>query len=182
MENQKKNRSVQDWMNEVLNNLAENNHYYYDFDGNNLTQYKGMQSLKRWPAMSGHKDYQEPRFQNVRNKGPLPEGLYHFNKDEFQKYEDLPLHHKIFAPLGMGRWPGGVDSWGRVRVDLHPDSRNQMYGRGNLTIHGGDEFGSRGCIDLENAMDDFYSSNQIEDQNRFPLIVRYRKGTPFIPK
>lgn len=193
MENQKPNKNVQNWMNDVLNRyigtqeLIENARiaeslngrprYAYHFDGNTLSEYDRLRKTREWGAMSGHKDYQNSRFQSVRDKGPLPEGQYTFNRRDFQRYEDLPLYSKILAPIGLGRWPGGTDSWGNQRVDLYPDSGNAMYGRGKLTIHGGSSFGSKGCIDLEEGMDDFYRRASTHMQDVFPLTVRYDENS-----
>lgn len=39
--------------------------------------------------------------------------------------------------------------WGDYSWSLHPVDGYDMRGRGNFFIHGGDDFGSAGCIDLQ---------------------------------
>ena len=44
---------------------------------------------------------------------------------------------------------------GRYRITIHPLPLTACYGRGGFFIHGGEEFGSAGCIDLAYGMDAF---------------------------
>lgn len=190
--------NVQNWMNDVLNRyigtqeLIENARiaeslngrprYAYHFDGNTLSEYDRLRKTREWGAMSGRKDYQNSRFQSVRDKGPLPEGQYTFNRRDFQRYEDLGTFDKLISslplgPIKIGPWPNGTYAWGNHRVDLHPNPKNEMYGRTGLTMHGGGDFGSGGCIDLEKGMDDFYRRVSTHMQDVFPLTVRYDENS-----
>jgi hypothetical protein len=64
-------------------------------------------------------------------------------------------------PLRRVSWRAagsGVTGWGHKRVELHPDSSTQTYGRGNFFIHGGWSPGSGGCITLCERDVDFFSA------------------------
>ena len=49
----------------------------------------------------------------------------------------------------------GTGAWGRYRITIHPLALTVCFGRGGFFIHGGEEFGSAGCIDLAYGMDGF---------------------------
>jgi hypothetical protein len=57
--------------------------------------------------------------------------------------------------LKRGEWPGGIIAWGEERVWLEPISYTGP--RTAFSIHGGYEFGSRGCIDLATNGSAFFS-------------------------
>ena len=48
-----------------------------------------------------------------------------------------------------------------------------MYGRGDFYIHGGNEPGSKGCIDLTDHNQDFYMFLRLYKRN-MKLIVKYK--------
>lgn len=77
---------------------------------------------------------------------------------------------RIAAYFGRTKFPGGRGSWGNSKVALEPSPQNNMLGRNKFNIHGGDELGSLGCIDLTTQMDDFtkwFTGNDGKD-----LIIR----------
>lgn len=119
------------------------------FDGKKLTwkDDKGA-VLAEYEAMSGHPDYQDPKYQNLKDKGPLPEGEYTVAQSQHQEMGDRGLFHKVAGELGFTAWPGGESAWGTQRIWITPRAGTNTYGRGGFTIHGGSSFGSRGCIDL----------------------------------
>jgi hypothetical protein len=45
-----------------------------------------------------------------------------------------------------------MSAWGHHRVWLHPKDGTTTFGRGGFSIHGGDDPGSAGCIDLTTNM------------------------------
>lgn len=57
--------------------------------------------------------------------------------------------------MGGGQWPGGTYSWGKNRIWLEPVKGTDNQNRTNLSIHGGKSYGSQGCIDLTDKMDEF---------------------------
>ena len=51
---------------------------------------------------------------------------------------------------------GGRPSWGNYYARLEPQPDTETFGRDGFYIHGGNEPGSAGCIDLHDYNDDFF--------------------------
>ena len=51
--------------------------------------------------------------------------------------------------------PDQFGRWGKPRVWLEPSKETNTYGRSGFSIHGGEEPGSAGCIDLTSEMPGF---------------------------
>lgn len=115
--------------------------------------------------------------QKKGNVGPIPEGLYFINKNEIQKRSDQPFYKQVANNFGFGSFPGGDQSWGNNRWWIKPDVGTETYGRGGFTLHGGEIWGSRGCIDLAKGLDGF-TKNFMKNQNgtgKVYLKVDYSK-------
>ena len=130
------------------------------FDGKSLQWIENGQVTMRWAAVSGRPGYQAKEHQNVKDSGPLPEGLYIARQDDFQRWEDTGLFNRAACLLQLinikaGRWPGCTMAWGTRRIGLLPHAGTNVFGRKNFTIHGGTYPGSAGCIDLTNSMESF---------------------------
>jgi len=141
------------------------------FDGRRLCWQGHPHNGKCWNGVSGEKDHQSKEHQNVIDKGPLPEGRWRVRQSEFQTMDDEPLIMQMiwgiwpgqgmtrlagdYLPIGGTNWPGGTAAWGRNRVWLHPLGGTNTYGRSGFSIHGGNEPGSAGCVDLTGQMPDF---------------------------
>ena len=82
-------------------------------------------------------DYSYSR-QGERNIGGIPQGLYHIEAEEKRSAQTSPWSH-IAKSSG----------WGNYSWSLHPDKDTDIRGRSNFFIHGGTDFGSAGCIDLQ---------------------------------
>ena len=130
--------------------------------------------------MSGDIHHQRAIYQDQAGKGPIPEGDYTFQKQGFQSYDDLSFWQKVVSKIGAGRFPGGIRPWGRYRVDLNPTLGTNTYNRQGIMLHGGNEYGSAGCIDLENQIDNFYNHIRQHPQSEFPLTVEYDHLKPFM--
>ena len=154
---------------------SSNPNCHMSFDGENLNLYEGDQLKHQLSGMSGQPGYQCTDYQNLPNKGPLPEGNYSVRQENRQKI-DLPNAIKGLNPFRKtGTWPGSVLSWGKERAWLDPAPSNNMYGRNNFTIHGGLTKGSAGCIDIPWQTNTL--SNYLDDcQEEVPLNVKYRKN------
>lgn len=122
------------------------------FDGKTLEWFRGGESIASWPAMSGKPDHQGKDHQSTKNKGPLPEGKWEVRQSEYQKMGDRSAWEAIKGELGGSAWPGGESSWGRHRIWLHPKAGTKTFERSGFSIHGGDDPGSAGCIDLTTHM------------------------------
>ena len=169
-----------------LNNtpLAQNNNAYLDFNGKELRWHQNNKVTNSWKAMSGQPDYQCKEFTNVPNKGPIPEGQWIVKQSNLQNFDDLSLKDKAKSYIGSitklfgvpaGSWPGAQASWGNSRVWLEPAQETNTLGRTDLSIHGGWNYGSAGCIDLAPNMDDFKRMFQ-NHGNDMRLNVKYDKN------
>jgi len=102
--------------------------------------------------------------QKKENSGPIPAGLYSISTKEFKpksnengyqsfyRFMKANPHQRILADLGRGQWPGGLKSWGSYRWKLGVENAD-TYGRSNMYLHGGGQWGSRGCIDVGNNIE-----------------------------
>lgn len=142
---------------------------YLLFDGQKLMWYENGQKIKEWQAMSGDKYCQSRKCISLENVGPIPEGKWYVRQINHQSADFID--HALGAIM-VGKWRGGYSSWGNDRIWLEPDKKTDTKGRTNLSIHGGKDFGSRGCIDLAAGMSNFikYFESYGEDMD---LIVKY---------
>ena len=125
------------------------------FTGEELCWLKGNKTTKCWPAVSGRKGYQLGIHQKKKNKGPVPEGLWHVKQSRYQKMGDRSWADELLAEVGRTAWPGGKSSWGRHRIWLEPADGTETHKRSGFSIHGGDDPGSAGCVDLTNSLGKF---------------------------
>ena len=148
---------------------------YMNFDGQNLNLYRNNQQVNSVDAMSGKAGYQARMYQNMMDKGPLPEGIYYANQDQRQNITPLQALlgiTSLVSPFDFGKWPGTLPAWGLRRILLQPDANNTMYGRDNFSIHGGLSKGSAGCIDIP-WQTDILSNYMDGCQDSVPLYVKY---------
>jgi RHS repeat-associated protein len=82
-------------------------------------------------------------------KGPIPPGTYTFDPADISPTNFI-----------RDRLP---PDWGRYRVVLAPDPSTNTFGRDDFFLHGGDEPGSAGCIDIGAA-----------DRVLFPLLMQLK--------
>lgn len=141
------------------------------FDGTSLTLYENDKKIKSWTGMSGKKGYQSAQYQNVTDKGPLPEGFYVARQSNLYYFDDMSKIERMAAYFGRTKFPWGRWSWGNSKVALEPSPQNNMLGRGKFNIHGGGEPGSKGCIDLTSQMDDF---TRWFENNKKDVILQVR--------
>lgn len=139
--------------------LAKHKPSRLEFNGKELSWYEDDNKTAVWKAMSGNPDYQCKEFDSLQNKGPLPEGKWLVRQSRHQNFyrnQNLKDHivRLVSAELA-GKWPGGKDSWGNNRVWIEPAKGTDNKNRVSLSIHGGKEYGSKGCIDLTDKMDEF---------------------------
>ena len=153
---------------------------YMTFDGQNLGLYNNTGQVENLDAQSGRDDYQSAQYQNVANKGPIPEGTYYANQDQRQSLTPKNIALKLGEKLGFAMnqksdWSGNPISWGTSRVWLQPDAKTNTYGRSGFTIHGGLTKGSAGCIDIPWQTGKL--NKYLDDcQDSVPIYVKYPKG------
>lgn len=157
----------------------ESQNCYMTFDGRNLGLYNNSGQVNNLDAQSGHKDFQSAQYQNIANKGPIPEGTYYANQNQRQNLTFKNMALKVGEKLGMNtneksNWSGNPVSWGTKRVWLEPDENTNTYGRSGFSIHGGMSKGSAGCIDIPWQTDKL--SNYLDEcQDSVPVNVKYPK-------
>ena len=150
---------------------------YMSFDGEKLDLFRGQEKIDSLDAMSGQHKYQVKKFQNVHNKGPIPEGTYYANQNQRQTIGAWDA--AVGATTGIlginrGKWKGSLPAWGMRRIWLEPDSKTNTYGRKGFTIHGGWNKGSAGCIDIPWQTGEL--SDYMDDcQESVPVYVNYPK-------
>ena len=147
------------------------------FDGETLFWQEAGQERK-WTAYSGREGYWSPKFQNLRDKGPIPEGSYLLKQSEFYTWEGTDSFSRLICFTGwldwkLGKWPSCRTAWGTQRIALIPQKHTNIHGRHGFTIHGGKSPGSAGCVDLTNNMGSFAESFQHYGKDML-LEVRYK--------
>ncbi len=146
------------------------------FDGQKLSWYENGELKKSWKAQSGRDEFQSGNQTHIKNKGPIPEGKWFVNQVEHQNfYKSDDIVENFFAGLvGKGAWPNLMSAWGTDRIWLKPATQTDTKDRTGLTIHGGWNYGSAGCIDLAQNMDDFIQNFKKYGKD-IQLIVHYPK-------
>ena len=122
----------------------------------------------KYPAVSGKsvhgKFVYSAKRQTEKGEGPIPEGQYWITPSELWT-------------AGLVNWLLGMTgAWGIHRISIHPYPTTKTYGRGGFFIHGGDEPGSAGCIDLTSHMERFVQNLRggvKETECYIPLTVDY---------
>ncbi len=150
---------------------------YGQYDGTRLQNGQLQDNLN---GQSGGDDYQSGIYQDVPNKGPIPEGTYYADQDQRQSLTSKNIALKLGEKLGFNinqksGWSGNPISWGTSRVWLRPDDNTNTYGRSGFSIHGGLTKGSAGCIDIPWQTGKL--NNYLDDcQDSVPVYVKYPKG------
>lgn len=129
--------------------ISAKENQYAVFDGKTLAVYEVGEKVAEFAGVSGKPGYQSPEYQNKKDTGPIPKGVYVARKKDFQNRDDYGQIKKYTS------WPGGEYGWGKHRVWLEPSKETNTYGRDGFSIHGGEEPGSAGCIDLTKEMPSF---------------------------
>ncbi|MCQ2734991.1 MAG: DUF2778 domain-containing protein [Alphaproteobacteria bacterium] len=152
----------------------------YKYGQNDGTRLQNGQLQNNLSGQSGGDDYQSRIYQDVPDKGPIPEGTYYANQNQRQNitFADALIGTGVKAlngigiPINRGKWKGGPISWGTSRVWLRPDANTNTYGRSGFSIHGGLTKGSAGCIDIPWQTGKL--NNYLDNcQDSVPVYVKY---------
>ncbi len=112
-------------------------------------------------ASSGSGEHMNnPNSQNIKDYGPIPEGEYTFNGNEWNSQSPVRQLYNLFV---------GNGDWGDFNVKLNPITYNGS--RNNFYLHGGKYPGSAGCIDLLDNIK--YVRNLTYGQDCIKLTVKY---------
>ena len=124
-----------------------------------------------YKAVSGKPDKDRKFVYSVERQkqggvGPIPVGEYWINPSEIWE-------NNWAKSLTTAR----RSAWGDYRVTIHILPGTNTHGRGGFFIHGGDQAGSAGCIDLTLSMNNFINDlkKYLEDAPNchIPLTVKY---------
>lgn len=140
------------------------------FDGSTVTLHGtgGMSTAARSGLLPSHRnnteglDYTQPQYQDVPNKGPLPEGSYYINPSEVDNNPPS-------------------SAWGRRRVRLHESLGTRAWRSattertGGFYLHGdGGNDGTAGCIGVINLSKNVEVHRKVEANSaRIPVTVNY---------
>ena len=130
-----------------------------------------LEAFARQASFMHNNGYQDANFQNIKDKGPIPEGLWNVDHSNTQHFEDLSWWNQCKSYIGCGEWPGAKGSWGVHRTWIDPIGDTNIYGRSGFSIHGGKDPGSAGCIDLTKHNDSFH--NWLKNNKHIILRVQY---------
>jgi len=138
------------------------------FDGEQVVAYDPGNGtiLGRWDAVSGDLNEEgesNPDNVQVEDVGPIPEG--EFTVDPGDSNEN-----KWWKP----GW-GSEESWGNVRTEIKPKSGTEVHDRDGMYMHGGEEPGSAGCVDMTGDNNDFHDW-LAEQDGPVDMTVDYSKG------
>ncbi|MBV6480151.1 MAG: hypothetical protein HGGPFJEG_02996 [Ignavibacteria bacterium] len=126
--------------------------------------------IMRWAAASGildEFDRTQPSLQSEENVGPIPEGWWSVDLQNAFSYEkDAKSIYDIIS------WKMQKRSRGMEYINIYPTPDNPTLRKSGFSIHGGEEAGSIGCIDLTSGMKGFF--NTFIFKNRSMLLnVKY---------
>jgi hypothetical protein len=144
---------------------------WLDENGSVIPFENGNQNLKELPAFSGNPDKRAPRFQNVVNEGPIPEGTWWIPRDNLQSYDSLGWWDKTFGRT----WPGGEQRWGKYRIWLEPDGSTNARGRDNFCLNGSSEAKTGGNIHVGDPFKLFVDAftHKVGTGGRLKLLIGY---------
>ncbi len=150
------------------------------YNGTELIWIRDGSEFKRFPATSGHVGFQNSKFQDKKDDGPLPEGSYTINlslnpnrKVKFSKEGDVLKGDGIQKIPSTRTADDGFEysyeDWGTMRARLNADPAFvKAYGRDDFYIHNSHKGYSSGCI--ESGYNNLF----------FNMLIDYGKSHPSI--
>jgi hypothetical protein len=149
-------------LNHTRQGLTNRLSLYFDGERLSVVDIEKKKELFNIKATSGKGDYMnDPKFQNLENKGPIPEGTYNYKNSDWRCQSKLRQIYNILRRNG---------DWGDYNVPLNVEKTN-VKTRGHFYLHGGFFKGSAGCIDAGNEISKIYQYTRF--QNKTKLYVKY---------
>ena len=155
--------------------LLFNGRYLMSSDGKLLLDAVSGQPVSekttvKWKTMFGGDetvvrefDYSYSR-QGIRKKGGIPWGLYHIEAKEERSAKTSPWSHIVKS-----------SGWGNYAWTLHPDEDTDIRQRDGFFIHGGLDFNTGGCIDLQEGDTKFQKYFVSTGLSSIYVYVKYDK-------
>lgn len=128
-----------------------------------------------------------PRYVGIRDKGPIPEGVYEFRHSNMVTFTATDAARMALATPGSYADPSGLDlhgDWGSGRVALAPKHIvpskfcGNTAARSGFYLHGGVMTGSSGCIDVGNSGIDEVVRLLMGYTKPVPVTVKYTAAAP----
>jgi hypothetical protein len=108
--------------------------------------------------------------QALKNEGPIPAGEYSIDANDLHNMEAIGVLRRYL------KYTDGT--WGGKAAPLVPLDGTDMLGRGGFWVHGGNEFGNAGGIDLREQDEDFskYLVADPDGVTKFKVVVEYTQA------
>ena len=136
------------------------------YDGKDIRVFDDSGALALKCRATSGRPGTSPADQNKPWEGPIPSGSYLLFPSEFTGGGSLVYRRNLLG------------DWGVYRVPLHPFPGTNTYGRENFFLHGGQEPGSAGCIDV--GVCDMAIHDILKDhKGPVRVDVRYTNFVPF---
>jgi hypothetical protein len=151
-------------------------------------------SHKAYKATSGMKDYQLVKNQCLKDKGPVPEGLYKVFINDMGEAEDNGANACTLKPAwGIQSIPRGVAAgkcepywanWGYNRARMEPANSETKLKcnpiRAGFYLHDSTKGYSHGCIEVETKLlSDLKTYSKKSGISRVLLQVEYKGNTTY---
>ncbi|MUL63003.1 hypothetical protein BOO86_00890 [Mycobacterium sp. CBMA 234] len=129
------------------------------------------------------------RYVGIKDKGPIPEGVYTFNHSDMTTFSWNEQRKMSLAKPGEYVDPKGLDlhgDWGAGRVALKPvkilPSKfcGNTASRSGFYLHGGSMPGSSGCIDIGNSAITEVVNKLMGYTTPVPVTVKYTAAPPSV--
>lgn len=135
--------------------------------GNKSATYKAISGLMPHPKDTKGVDYTRPEYQNVPDKGPIPEGSYYLDSAEVES-----------NPPGKFN----TAAWGKYRTRLHETLGTNIWRRAITERTGGfylhqdaNHNGTAGCVGVWNTEDNAAIHAMIKATSaQIPVYVKYK--------
>jgi hypothetical protein len=155
-----------------------------NFDGYKLHLIDGESLVRSWDAVAGTAASPSTKYQVDGDKRPIPAGPWSFSMADIQivaaKDDAFGTAMKLLYNLSGGNplfkhgaWFGGSADWGLERVFLVPSAGADPLNHDDVSIHGGDTYGSTGGIDLGHNEVDFFRTLADKGIGSITLDVSY---------
>ncbi|NBV84306.1 DUF2778 domain-containing protein [bacterium] len=148
--------------------ILGNNNLVFEFNGKALIGRQNNQVVLTMPASAGRPFFRSPSYQYLKNKGPLPEGIYTVEWDNTVYFSQPGM-------LNTLKWLAKYIAWGNLAIPLTPDASTDLKGRHSFMIHGGGwVVGSKGCVVVYGRDKELYRFLK-RSQVPVKLVVRYER-------
>ena len=159
----------------ILKAANEGGGDFLTFNGKQVAWYKANGNiLDVYNGVSGMIGFQNPKYTNLKNKGPIPEGGYSIDLtlDPNRTAKIADKQGKLVDNYGIEKIPEGhlaSNPWGHMRARLMPLKGTNTFGRTGFYFHDSIKGFTHGCIEV----DSFFFDRLLEYQKSHSSINLY---------